>query len=71
METIISAILALLGSIVGTFGGILASNKLTNYKIEQLEKRVNEHNNLIKRTYEVEKKIAVIESELEERKQEK
>lgn len=38
-STIISAVLALLGSVVGTFGGILAGNKLTTYRISQLEKK--------------------------------
>ena len=36
---IISGILALVGTLAGTFGGILTSTKLTNYRIEQLEKR--------------------------------
>lgn len=44
--TIISALFALIGTLTGTFGGILTSTKLTNYRIEQLEKRVEAHNNL-------------------------
>lgn len=35
-----SGILALIGTLVGTFGGILTSNKLTNFRIEQLEKKI-------------------------------
>lgn len=63
-STIISAVLALLGSVVGTFGGILAGNKLTTYRISQLEKKVDKHNNLIERTYKLEQRAAVIDEEI-------
>lgn len=56
-STIISAALALIGSLVGTFGGIVTTNKLTSYRIQQLEKKVDKHNNLIDRMYIVEDKI--------------
>ncbi len=64
METIIAAVLALAGSLLGTFGGILTSNKLTSYRIEQLEKKVNKHNEIIERTYNLEKHSAVIDEEI-------
>lgn len=38
-QEIMIAVLSLMGSLVGTFGGILTSTKLTNYRIEQLEKK--------------------------------
>ncbi len=41
-------------SIIGTFGGILVSSKLTNYRLEQLEDKVQKHNCLIERMYKVE-----------------
>lgn len=63
-ETILVGILSLAGTLVGTLGGILASNKLTNYRIQQLEKRVNEHNQVIDRVYKLEKLDAVIEEEI-------
>ena len=53
-ETVIIALLSLVGTLGGTFGGILATSKLTNYRIEQLEKKVDKHNNLIERTYRLE-----------------
>ena len=43
------AILSLAGTFIGTFGGILTSAKLTNYRIEQLEKKVEKHNNFAER----------------------
>ena len=63
-ESIIVAVLALIGTLGGTFGGIMAANKLTNYRIEQLEKKVAEHNNLVSRLYAVEKHEAVMEEEI-------
>ena len=63
-ETIIVALLSLVGTILGTFGGILTANKLTNYKIEQLEKKVEKHNHVIERVYELEKQEAVIDEEI-------
>ena len=48
-ETMIVAGLSLIGTLAGTFGGILTSNRLTGYRIEQLEKKVEKHNNVIER----------------------
>lgn len=46
-EAVIVAILSLVGTFAGSFSGM----KLISYRIEQLEKRVEEHNNVIKRVY--------------------
>ena len=64
-ETIIVAVLSLIGTLFGTLGGILAANKLTNYRIEQLEKKVEKHNGVIERMYNLEKQIAIDEEEIE------
>ena len=64
-ETLLVAILSLIGTLLGTLGGILTANKLTNYRIEQLEKKVEKHNNVIERVYNLEKKQAVDEEEIE------
>ena len=63
-EAVIVAVLSLLGTLAGTFGGILTANKLTNYRIEQLEKKVEKHNCVIERVYNLEKHEAVIEEEI-------
>ena len=52
--TIITGALALVGTLAGTFGGILTSTKLTNYRIEQLERQVEKHNNLMEKVYRLE-----------------
>ena len=64
-EAIIVALLSLLGTLGGTFGGILTANKLTNYRIEQLEKKVEAHNQVIDRVYKLEKGEAILEEEIE------
>lgn len=64
-EVIIVALLSLAGTLVGSFSGIMAANKLTNYRIEQLEIKVEKHNNLVSRMYEVEKHEAIMEEEIE------
>ena len=51
--TLAVAGMSLLGTLAGTFGGILVSNKLTTYRIEQLEKKVAAHNNVVERTYKL------------------
>ena len=53
-DSVIVGILALIGTLAGTFGGILTANKLTTYRIERLEEKVNKHNNVIERTYRLE-----------------
>lgn len=63
-ETIIVAIIAFLGTILGTFGGILTSNKLTTYRISELEKRVDKHNNLIERTFKLEEEQKVQQEQI-------
>ncbi len=57
---IVTALLALIGTLSGSFGGILVSSKLTNYRLERLEKQVAEHNNYARRMPVVEEQIKVI-----------
>ncbi len=56
--------MSLVGTCVGSLGGILAANKLTNYRIEQLEKKVEKHNQVIDRVYRLEQRDAVVEEEI-------
>lgn len=50
----LTALISAAGSLLGTVVGILASAKVTNYRLKQLEARVQAHNNLIERTYKLE-----------------
>lgn len=62
-DVIIVAILSLIGTLGGSFGGIVTASKLSNYRIEQLEKKVEKHNNVIERVFKLETK----EEELEQK----
>ncbi|MBR6646534.1 MAG: hypothetical protein IKL09_03365 [Clostridia bacterium] len=57
---IIVGILSLIGTLTGSITAIMVSNKLTVYRIEQLEKKVNAHNNLVERTYKLEENEQVV-----------
>lgn len=57
METIVVAIISLFGTCIGTFAGIFTSSKLTMYRIEQLEKKVDKHNSVVERTALLEQNI--------------
>lgn len=61
MSEVITAALSLVGTLVGTLGGIALSSNLTNYRIEQLEEKVNKHNNLIERTFKIEGALSVLD----------
>ncbi|KAB1437549.1 hypothetical protein [Candidatus Galacturonibacter soehngenii] len=63
-STIIVALVSLLGTIVGSGFGVIASSKLTNYRIEQLEKKVDKHNTVIERTYALEKATTVTNEQI-------
>ena len=55
-NSIIVGLLSLTGTLMGSIAGIMTANKLTNYRIGQLEEKVNKHNNLIDRVYRLEEK---------------
>nr|WP_283244993.1 hypothetical protein [Gehongia tenuis] len=57
---------AFAGTLAGTFGGILTSSKMTNYRLQQLEKKVNEHNQYARRMPVVEEQIKVVNHRLED-----
>ncbi len=65
-NAIIVALLGFAGTLIGTFAGILTSAKLTAYRIEQLEKRVNEHNNFARRMPVIEEQIKEITRQIAE-----
>ena len=54
-DTVIVAIISLLGTLLGSFGG----TQLVKYRIEQLEKKVEKHNSIVEKTYILEEKVKV------------
>ena len=61
---IIVSLVTLAGSALGTFAGIVINTKLTNYRIEQLEKKQDKHNEVIERVYHLEQHDAVVDEEI-------
>ena len=55
--TVIVGFLSVLGTLVGSLAGVITANKLTSYRIEQLEKKVEKHNNIVERTYVLERDL--------------
>lgn len=63
---IIVALVAFAGTLIGTFGGIVTGSKLTSYRIEQLEKKVDKHNSFAERMPVVEEQIKVINHRIDD-----
>lgn len=63
-DVIVVALISFAGTIIGSLLGILAANKLVNYRLQQLENKVEKHNNVIERVYKLEKHEAVMEEEI-------
>lgn len=63
-ETVLVAALSLLGTLVGSFSGIIAANKLVNYRLQQLEQKVQAHNNLVERTYHLESDMELVHEQM-------
>ena len=65
-EAIIIAIIGFFGAVIGAGLGVIASAKLTNYRLEKIEKKVNLHNNVIERMYKLEEREALLEQHVED-----
>ncbi len=63
---IVVALITLAGSALGTFAGIAVNSKLTSFRLEQLEKKVDKHNKVIERTTELETWKESVVDELKE-----
>lgn len=57
MNDLIIAVITVAGTMTASFAGIMISNRLTIYRIEQLEKKVEKHNSLIERTALIERDL--------------
>lgn len=63
-EPIIVALIGLAGSAFGSLIGVIVSSKLTQYRIEQLEKKVDKHNHVVERMYALEERVTVTEEKI-------
>ena len=67
-EAIIVALLGFAGTLMGSLFGILTAQKLTQYRLSQLEDKVNKHNNLIERTFRLEGRMDEAEHDIRDLK---
>lgn len=58
------ALLSFLGTLSGTIGGIITSAKLTNYRLRELEKKVDKHNNFAQRIPLIEERVKTHEQRI-------
>ena len=58
------ALLSFLGTLSGTIGGIITSAKLTNYRLRELEKKVDRHNNFAQRIPLIEERVKTHEQRI-------
>ena len=65
---IVVALLGLTGTLAGSFLGVVAASKLTNFRLQQLEDKVNKHNSLIERTYVLEGQMTEVCHDIKELK---
>lgn len=63
-EAVIIAIITLGGSGIGSLCGIVISSRLTTYRLEQLEKKVDKHNTVIERTFKLEERCTVQDEQI-------
>lgn len=63
-DQILIALISFAGTLAGSLAGIFTASRLSNYRIEQLEKKVDKHNSLIERTYAIEQHNAVVDEEI-------
>lgn len=63
-DTVIVAIISLIGTLAGTMGGIIVSNNKTTYRLSELEKKVEKHNSVIDRTYHLEESQKVTDERI-------
>ena len=59
METVIVALISLIGTLSGTVGGIVISSKLTNYRLEQVEQKVEKLEALVVKSYKLEEQTTL------------
>lgn len=67
-STVFVALMSFAGTVIGTIGGIVATNKLVTYRLEQLEKKVDLHNNAVERLFVVEGQMVEAQHDIKDLK---
>lgn len=53
-DVVIVSLISLAGTLFGSIAGVMTANRLTTYRVEELEKKVDKFNNLVERTFKLE-----------------
>lgn len=64
VTSIISGLCVAIPSIIATITANRKDNALVKYRIDELDTKVNKHNNLIERTFKIEERLSVIEEKI-------
>lgn len=65
---IISGLCVAVPSVIATISSNKRNNDLVIYRINELEKKVSKHNNVVERMFKAEERISLLENEVEELK---
>lgn len=63
-ETVLVAVLSLVGTLIGSFAGIITANKLVNYRLQQLEIQVKAHNNFDTRLHKLDTDMEIVHEQI-------
>lgn len=67
-EAVVVALLGFAGTLFGSLLGVLTAQKVTQYRLAQLEEKVNKHNKLVERTYKLEGHLEECQHDIKELK---
>lgn len=67
-DTMFVAVMSLVGTLIGTLGGIIASSRLTAWRLQKLEEKVDRHNSIMERTCILERDIARLQKDYDQLK---
>lgn len=68
-EAVLVAVISGVCTLIGSLAGVLATSKLTNYRLKKLEEQVNKHNQVIERTFRLEGRMNEVEHEVRDLKE--
>lgn len=66
LDTIIVAAISLLGSLAGSYFANSKTIALLSYRLEQLERKVEKHNSVVERTFQLENNVQTAFSQIDE-----
>lgn len=61
---VINAVVTTVTTLIGTFGGIVTSARITTFRIKELEKKVEKHNSIVERTYRLEERTNYLDEQI-------